>query len=319
MENDTVLETYSPKEYLEKHLVNNIALLAEANIQKGTFPFTKTPMQKNRNVISGHSLSSIQESELELSDSLNGNSEQKWIFASDSADLGLVLKDSAAPPVILAANTPLLDFQQAYLLNQFTEKSIINAMNMTPKTKRQEILKGELIASMTENELSADEKEVSRCRKENFVKNYSTPEIKEKTKNTISEIKNLLALEPAEQKVFYTLHKYFSQQMGCDIKLENTASEADFKAALENLGAENFAKLLFHASSFTERLTHIGYSTEPVYSHTKPVLTHNKGFKSPKAASIGDRLFINQNIKKQPVIQRIPEHSRSSRNETRGL
>lgn len=319
MENDTVLETYSPKEYLDKHLVNNIALLAEANIQKGTFPFTKTPMQKNRNVISGHTLTSIQESELELSDSLNGNNEQKWIFAADSADLGLVLKDSNIHPVLLASNTPLLDFQEAYLLNQFTEKSIIEAVNKNPHTEHQAVLRNELIASLTENELAYEDREIRKCKKENFIKNYSSPEVKEKTRNTIAEIKSLLSLEPSEQKVFYTLHKYFAGQSGCEVKFDNTATELEFKAALENLGAENFAKLLFHASNFTERLTHIGFSPEPVYSHTNPILARNKGYKAPHAASIGDRLFINQNIKKQPVIQRIPEHSRSSRNETRGL
>ena len=320
-EQNTVLECYSPKEFLEKFMTDNIALLAEANFQKGTFPFTKAPMPKNQNAISGHSLSSIQECELELLDSLYGNTDQKWIFAADSADLGLVLKDKNAEPILLAAKTPLIEFQEAYLLNQFTEESILNAINRQNNTPRQEVLKSYLVASYTENNLSELDIEIRKCRQENFLKNYSDPDIKEKTKNTIAEIKEMLALDPTEQKVFYTLHKYFAKQIGCDIAMNNLADEADFKKTLENMGSENFAKLLFHAASYTERLTHIGYSTEPIYSTSHPVLDSNKGYIAPQAASIGDNYVAKEQTvaKKQPVIERKPEHTRSNSNETRGI
>ena len=92
--NNMVLNTYSPKEYLETTLVNEIALLAERSIKDGSFPFTKEPMARNQNVISGHTLSSIQASQIEIKDAVNGNIEQKWINAADAADAGLVLKSS---------------------------------------------------------------------------------------------------------------------------------------------------------------------------------------------------------------------------------
>lgn len=323
MENNTVLETFSPKEYLYTHLLNNIAFLTEENINKGTFPFTKEPYQKNRNVISGHTLTSIQESELELTNSLTGNFEQKWIFAADSADLSLELKDENLKPVIIAANTPSLDYQCAYPINYFTEQSIINCLNKKPSTERQKVLQSLLTASLTENNISAEDLEIRKCRQNNFVKNYSTPEIKFKTKNTVSEIKNMLSLEPEEQKIFYTLHKYFSRQLGCNVQLENLATDSDFRRCLENLGSENFAKLIFFASSYTERLTHIGFSTEPVYSLDNPTLKQNRGFSSPKAAAIGDISFTRNNklvsTNKKQNVQHIPEQVRSSHNDTRSL
>ena len=320
-EENIVFECYSPKEFLTKFMTDNIAMLTEVNIQRGTFPFTKNPMPKNQNVISGHSLSSIQESELELLDALYGNDEQKWIFAADSADLGLELKNDNSEPIFLAANTPLLEFQQAYLLNQFTEESILNAINRKDNTTRQKILKTHLRSSYTENNISELDKEIRKCRQNNFVKNYSDPDIKQKTKNTISEIKKYLSLNAQEQKVFYTLHKYFAKQIGCDIDIKNLADENDFKQSLQNLGTENFAKLIFHAASYTERLTHVGYSTEPIYSTTKPMLSVNHSYTAPKASSIGDDITLQkQEIKiKNPAIERKPEHSRSGRNETRGL
>ena len=335
--NNMVLNTYSPKEYLETTLVNEIALLAEKSIKDGSFPFTKEPMARNQNVISGHTLSSIQASQIEIKDAVNGNTEQKWINAADAADAGLVLKSSDktalskalkenpsfdTKPLLIAAKTPSLDFQSIYLMNQFTDESVTNALQTNSEgTVRQKVLQSMLVKALTENGTSKEEIKLRNLKRKNFAQNYSSADIKEKTKKTIGKIKETLSLSPAEQKVFYTLHKYFARQNGCDINISNTADEKEFQNALEQLGSDNFAKLMFHASSYTDRCTHYNFSVQPIYSFEQSGDYITKGVYAPNAASIGEAVVRTKSVsrkKSQSPSRTEPNRARSGHNENMG-
>lgn len=338
---DRTIETFSPQEYLELTLFDSIAYLADKNISTKRLPYSGNPMAKNCNVVSGHSLTSIQSVQLELADSLNGNTEQKWIFGADAAAAGLELvkegseeyekkkkenPDYNTEPIFLAAKTPKLSVQSAYLLNQFTDESINRALHGTSEeiTSLTKVVQSAMRSEMVLNGTTKKELELRHNKRVNFAQNYTSEKTKNTVKKTLKKIRENLSLGPEESKCFYTCMNYFAQQNGCAMKMNEKATQKDFMTALENLGSEFFSKMCFHAHAVSERLSHYQFMFEPVYSKAEAELSETAGcgWILPEASKMGSGKTATRNKSIPRLPQKLPSQdvtrSRAGFSEVRG-
>lgn len=123
-------------------IYKNVNNLMAKNIRNGTVPyFEEKPLPQDMNVVNGRHSGDINKILIELKAAKIGVKSLRWIYGADAALLGLVLKsDSANPefdsePLVCFANMKGngsgLDAQCVYLLDQFTDESIRNALGFT--------------------------------------------------------------------------------------------------------------------------------------------------------------------------------------------
>jgi|GEM_PF-2523006 hypothetical protein len=299
-----------------------INALIKQNIESGTLPYYQEKSSPlDTNVINGRHFGDINQQKIELKAAAIGSKRNLWIYGADAQYLGLELK-SANPtefhaakkanknfnckPVLVYANIREklvsgrgnnshinvaseglgCDVQCAYLLDQFTEKSIQKIFNLatlerklgtelSPVQNRASLIAKEIIKNITYYNTGENEKQQRYHIKRNLTANMqkNAPVLK-----TVREKYNDIQknYSPEQKVVFDVYRKHFMQQLTAqhifdysdeERKKVDTAFKKLFEQMEKNPEKESLlTHTIFDAYAFTERLSHHNFSFEPIFS-----------------------------------------------------
>lgn len=289
--------------------------LIRENLKNNTMPvLSGKTFPPDMNIITGKTRMDINKEKIALKAASIGASSTMWIYGADAAQLGLELKAknlveyqkavkqnpnyNCRPVVIQNARERFsdkdmsfksntlseslcIDCQCAYLIDQFTEKSVERLF--TEKLLQNKIpyaayMAKEIIANR--NEYNTGEMQIERTKhiKQNLFLNLqkSSPVFQEIVNKRNSIYKNYL---PEQKVIFDCYYKHFNEQSSGE-KLYNFSAEEKkniLKAFIslmnkidENKENKNISgiisRTIFDAYSFSERLTHYNFSLEPIYT-----------------------------------------------------
>lgn len=335
MEFEKEIKTYATS-VIADDIYRNIAELAKKTIENGVLPYTESkPLPQDMNVVNGRHLGDINKIQLELKAASIGAKSLQWIYGADAVVLGLELKSTNASefqtaksqnpnfntdPIIGFANVPRdlalktdknvaqiaaeglgMEAQTIYLLDQFTEKSLIRAFNerkieenvtRVGNDDARRLIKTiskNVIKNIAEYNSGMKEKDLRDSMRKNVIKNYNDPKIKQ---NIIETHSLIFSKYSEEQKiVFNQLTKYFTSQKS-GITFDEKISPEDkrkkdtvFLKAFEILAKDDsrgLSKVLSDAFFFADRTTHLDFAYERIYIEAD----RNKQMKvlSPQAA-----------------------------------
>ncbi len=290
------IKTY-PIQVMLGDIYKEINRLMKENIKDGAVPYVKeTPLPQNMNIVSGYHLGDINKVLLELKASKIGAKSLKWIFGADAAFLGLELK-AKENPVVAFANTirnreethgdaveNQLGAQTAYLLDQFTEKSIKRALSFASLDKnpdmsgngKTEMQKKVMAQSMLRNICEYDtgflEKDLRDSKRKNVASNWKDTDV---IKDVNESFKNVTEKYSATEKsIFKVLSSYFLTQ-STGLKITRPLSREEKKSFIKNLydtsnvDSPRFAQIAAESSMFAERQTHLDFSYGYVYEKSE--------------------------------------------------
>ena len=290
--------------------------LIKENLSQGTLPFfSEKPLPPDMNVITGRATPDINSEKILLKASSIGAASTMWIYGADAEYLGFELKSSnptefreavkknpdfnCRPIVIqkvrerfsdreMRNKTNVLseslcrDAQCAYLLDQFTEKSVekvFNLRRLEAKLDGRQSMKSSLARKIIENriEYNTGKKsgEHTKAAKANLIANMkrNSPVFKEIINKRNADFKNYLP----EQKTIYDfcykrfLERESGERLYAFSDSDRERIETSFATLLEKI-EENpkisgiIARTIFDAYAFSQRLTHRNFSLEPIFT-----------------------------------------------------
>lgn len=290
--------------------------LIRENLLHGTLPFLRDkPFPPDMNVITGRATADINSEKILLKASSIGAASTMWIYGADAEYLGLELKSSnpaefreavkknpdfnCRPIVIqkvrerfsdrdMRSKTNVLneglcrDAQCAYLLDQFTEKSVEKVFNLRRLEAKldggqgmKSFLARKIIENRTEYNTGKKSAEHTKAARSNLVANMkrTSPVFREIVNKRNADFKHYLP----EQKAVYDFcyKRFLEQESGERLYVfsdgERERIEKSFAALLEKI-EENpkisgiIARTIFDAYSFSQRLTHRNFSLEPIFT-----------------------------------------------------
>lgn len=297
-----------------------INALVKQNLENGSLPYyTDLPSPQDTNVINGRHFQDINQQKIELKAAAIGSKRNLWIYGADAAYLGLELKSSQpkeyqaakkehssfnCKPVLVYANIREklvsgqgnnahinvaaeglgCDVQCAYLLDQFTEKSIQKIFSLaslerklsdSPVQNRASLIAKEIVKNITT--YNTGEHEIKRRAdiKRNFQLNM------QKNSPLLQEVKakynDIQKKYTPEQKIIFDVYrKHFMQQL-CAERITSYSGEEKQKidkafhtlfAYMDKNPAQQamLTHTIFDAYAFTERLSHHNFSFEPIFT-----------------------------------------------------
>lgn len=292
--------------------------LIRENLRNGTMPFlSDTNLPQDMNVITGKNNLDINSEKISLKAAAIGAASTMWIYGADAEFLGLELKSKnpaeyrdrlkASPgfdckPVIIqrgrerltdrdmSGRTNVLnealcvDCQCAYLMDQFTEKSVERLFTQRKLEERLEMSGIEMRAGLVANEILKHRTEYNtgelsaehtKYVRQNLYLNLQkkSPVLQEIIDTRNAYFKNYL---PEQKTVFDYYYKHFNEQSAGTKLYKFSAEQKDrLSQSLESLLKkidENpklsgmIARTIFDAKSFSERLTHQNFSLEPIFT-----------------------------------------------------
>lgn len=305
-------------------------------IKKGTVPYlNETPLPQDMNVVNGRHFGDMNKIFLELkAASINARS-LKWIYKNDAEFLGLKLKDDIdVSPVTVYANISRngLEFQtesqSVYLLDQFTDKSVQDAIELTrsagtsPEEVQRRGIAEKLITNIAEYDSGVLEKQLRENKRKNISVNFKDPEIKSQV---FAAYNNATQFYDSSQKlIFGALNNYYiKQETSLNLKGPLSFDEREkLKNALEanaKVDSPRLLQTLTECFLYTERLTHYGFNKERIY--TKDDLNKSLDIFSPSASQFEPKKApaLNRNNEIEKIRER--EHEIKPRHVThqRGL
>lgn len=268
-------------------------------IEKDNVPYLQeSPFPQDMNVVNGRHFGDINKIQLELKASQIGAKSLKWIYKADADFIGLKLKHSEGEePLAVYANINRdgrifrAETQPVYLLDQFTEDSIKDALELarTEGGSDAEIQKRGIAENMLRNISEYDSGKNEFDLRENKRKNIS---VNLKAPETLKEVsaayKNATQFYDGSQRlIFGVLNNYYIRQE-TGLSLGKPVSDAE-KGRLMNALKKNaevdsprLAQTLTECFLYSERLTHFGFSPERVY--TKEDQDRNLAVLAPSAS-----------------------------------
>ena len=292
--------------------INN---LIKENLKNNTMPvLSGKTFPADMNVITGKTRMDINKEKIALKAASIGATNTMWIYGADAAQLGLELKaknpveyqkavkqnsNYNCQPIIIQnarerfsdkelsnksntlSESLCIDCQCAYLLDQFTEKSVEKLF--TEKLLQNKIpyaayMAKEIIANRNEYNTGEKQNERTKHIKQNLLLNLqkSSPCFQEIVNKRNNLYKNYL---PEQKIIFDYYYKHFNEQSSGE-KLYNFSSDEKknilnaFSSLItkieENTENKNISgiisRTIFDAYSFSERLTHYNFSLEPIYT-----------------------------------------------------
>lgn len=290
--------------------------LIKENLFHGTLPFFgEKPLPPDMNVITGRATSDINSEKILLKAASIGAVSTMWIYGADAEYLGLELKSSNTPefreavkknpdfncrPVVIQKvrerfsdrdmhnKTNVLneglcrDAQCAYLLDQFTEKSVERVFNLRRLEEKldggkntKSFLARKIIENRIEYNTGKKSERHTKAAKANLVANIkrTSPVFREIVNKRNADFKNYL---PEQKAIYDFCYKRFLEQESGERLYSFTDTdrekiEKSFETLLEKI-EENpkisgiIARTIFDAYSFSQRLTHRNFSLEPIFT-----------------------------------------------------
>lgn len=290
--------------------------LIRENLIHGTLPFFgEKPLPPDMNVITGKVTPDINSEKILLKASSIGATSTMWIYGADAEYLGLELKSSSPTefreavkknhnfncrPVVIQkvrerfsdrdirSKTNVLneglcrDAQCAYLLDQFTEKSVEKVFSLRRLGKKldggkntKSFLARKIIENRIEYNTGKKSAEHTRAAKSNLVANMkrTSPVFREIVNKRNADFRNYLP----EQKVVYDFcyKRFLEQESGERLYSFSAADRAKIEKSFDTLleKIEDNPKIsgiitrtIFDAYSFSQRLIHRNFSLEPIFT-----------------------------------------------------
>ncbi len=326
--------------------------LIKENLFHGTLPFlSERIFPPDMNVITGKGTPDINLEKILLKAASIGSHSTMWIYGADAEYLGLELKSSSPTeyreavkkntnfncrPVVIQkvrerfsdrnmrGNTNVLseglcrDAQCAYLLDQFTEKSIEKVFNLSRLEKKlggglnaKSFLARKIIENRIEYNTGKKASEHTKAAKANLVANMkkNSSVFQEIVNKRNADFKNYL---PEQKAVYDFCYKHFLEQETGERLYSFTESDRagiaqSFETLLEKI-EENpkisgiIARTIFDAYSFSQRLIHRNFSLEPIFTKEDELnRKHNTARKLPDALTRQENILsiIDENAREK--------------------
>ncbi len=265
-----------------KELYKEINMRMLDCIEKDCVPyFNDNPLPQDMNVINGRHFGDINKILLELKAYQIGARSLKWIYKADADFLGLELKENFnTTPLIVYANINRdgvnnnTEAQKIFLLDQFTDKSVKTALELTRTEGKSDIeiqrrgIAENMIQNITEYDSGKNEFILRANKRKNISANCKDPKT---LKEVSSAYENITQFYDNSQKmIFGTLNKFFiCQETGLKLSKPMSVSEKEqLKAALLDIAKVDspcLTQTLTECFLYSERLTHFGFSPERIF------------------------------------------------------
>lgn len=291
--------------------------LIKENLKNNTMPvISDKTFPPDMNVITGKTRMDINKEKIALKTASIEATSAMWIYGADAAQLGLELKaknpaeyqkavkqnqNYNCHPIIIQnarerfsdkdmsfksntlSESLCIDCQCAYLLDQFTEKSVERLFTeklLENKIPYAAYMAKEIIANRNEYNTGEMQSERTKHIKQNLFLNLqkSSPVFLEIVNKRNSIYKNYL---PEQKIIFDCYYKHFNEQASGE-KLYNFSSEEKknilkaFNGLMSKIDENKnisgiISRTIFDAYSFSERLTHYNFSLEPIYTRDEQI------------------------------------------------
>ncbi|WP_149554544.1 hypothetical protein [Treponema pectinovorum] len=267
-------------------------------IEKDKVPYLKeNPLPQDINVVNGRHFGDINKIQLDLKAAQLGAKSLKWIYKADADFIGLKLKNNIdINPLTVYANinrdglSTRTESQSVYLLDQFTDESVKDALELTRTEGKSDIeiqkrgIAENMIRNISEYDAGVNEFSLRENKRKNISNNLKNQGI---LKEVSEAYKNVTQFYDANQKlIFEKLSNYFiRQETGLNLSKSLSSSNEQLKNALEEtakVDSPRLSKTLADCFLYSQRLTHFGFSVERIY--TKEDLDKNLMVHSPVAS-----------------------------------
>ncbi len=290
MGKNMVLKCLSPFVMAEKAAKETERMLEET-LGKGLFPYNRFPPQaENMDVISGHSLKSIQSVQMDVEAAMANTESRNWIFGTHAELLGLKMKpETKLQPVILyGLKDGEVVAQMAYPIDCFTEQSVIQAMSLSKESSDPLVtaLSQNLSLRLSGNGTTPEDISKRTVMRENAGRALnSSSSVHGKVLDAYKSITSTMSAD--EKKAFDTVYKYYAVRNGVVRKAPDSGqvvNDGAFKNLVETKGRGRLMRLILKAQAFAEQLTHWNFEHEPVYTSEQAAVKEKLTWKLPEAS-----------------------------------
>ena len=316
-------------------LYKNINMQVLDCISKGTVPYVQEkPLPQDMNVVNGRHFGDINKISLELKASQIGAKSLKWIYKADADCIGLELKDGIdSSPLVVYANVNRngdgrTESQEIYLLDQFTEESVRNILELTrtdgasKKEIQRRAVAQNMIRNIAEYDSGAGEKPLRESKRRNISFNLKNTETLKKVSSAYSNAAEYY--DESQKLIFGILSGYYiKQETGLSLQKplseEQSASFIDALRANAGVDSPRLARTLAESFLYSERLTHYEFTPERIY--TQDDLNKSLAVFAPSASCFEPKNVLS--LEKDKEIERIRERGHEIKphriNRQRGL
>lgn len=260
-----------------------------ACIKKGAVPYVnENPFPQDMNVVSGFHLGDINKIKLELKAANINAKSLKWIYEADAQLVGLELKNINNEPISVFANVKRNDSnsynvekQNVFLLDQFTENSLNNVLsfvrneidfndtNISSEKRKKYTIAQNILKNISEYDSGLNESQLRENKRKNISVNLKDSDILNDVTNIFKAINN--GYDESQKLIFGVLNNYYiRQETGLQLaKPMNEEQKSLFIQALEKTSSSDsprLAKTLCDCFFYSERLTHLEFSPERIYT-----------------------------------------------------
>lgn len=291
MEKVKTMKTYPPLEVAGKVLEDTYGLIEET-LDGGCFPYNRfPPRSENRDVMSGHSLGTIQAVQMEMESAKAGSQNQDWIFGTTAAALLLEMKDGASskPMIFYGIQGGKAVAQYAYPMSCFTEESVVRAVNLGKESTDPYVVAASQNLALRLSGNGSSEQDVSLRKAIRKNAKESLSKDSKQHAQVLRTYKELTGnLSPEEKKAFDTVYNYCALRNG-SIRTQPEPNkifgDESFRSLVKTQGGKNrLVRLILKAQAFAERLTHWGFSHEPVFTEEQAYNKDRLTWSLPEAA-----------------------------------
>lgn len=299
-------------ELMLKDIYKDINFLIQKNLTNNTFPYlSDKPLPQDVNVVNGRHLGDINKITLELKAASIGSKSLKWIYAADADFMNLELKKDQAPLMcyanIINGKELHTEAQKAYLLDQFTDISIENAINISrdeKADKQKKTISQNMIKNITEYDSGLGEKNLRENKRKNISINLKEKEIVKLVQQAFNNVTSNYT--PEQKNIFVLLNNYFVQQeTGISIqKLSKEQKEQALNTIKEMslVDSPKLTQLFAESFLYSERITHLGFEQNRIIS--KDDLKKSLEVFAPKAAAFEPKPSHKIEKEKEVEIER---------------
>lgn len=316
-------------------LYKNINAMMLDCISRGAVPYVEEkPLPQDMNVVNGRHFGDINKILLELKASQIGAKSLKWIYKADADFIGLELKggiDSSSIDVYANVNRNgenKTESQKVYLLDQFAEESVKNALELTRTdgNSKEEIQKRavaqNMIRNIAEYDSGANERRLRENKRKNISANLKDMEI---AKSVSTAYDNATEQYDDSQKLLFgTLNRYYIKQetglnLGQPMSKGQTAAFVDALEAAAKIDSPRLAQTLAESFLYSERLTHYEFNPERIY--TQEDLNKSLNIFAPAASQFEPKVApsLEKNREIEKIMEREQEMKPRHISHSRGL